>query len=158
MSKVRTIRLSDAVSNELDARNKRHGDISFMVNEGMAKYFGWGKGGENNPGPPKQVAIAKPKFDPSIVTDQRINFSAWREWCDYRKSKRKTVSKIAQTKQFKLLNIYDYQTQQEIIDSSIRNDYTGLFAPKTTNTGPGAAISTRDQTLQSEMSDDWAPK
>ena len=71
-----------------------------------------------------------PKFDPAITDDKRINLVAWLEWCEDRKQRRKPISKATQIKQFKLLHVYDYQTQQEIIDASINSGWTGLFAPK----------------------------
>ena len=71
-----------------------------------------------------------PKFDPTITDDKRINLVAWSEWCEDRKQRRKPISKATQIKQFKLLHVYDYQTQQEIIDASINAGWTGLFAPK----------------------------
>ena len=81
-------------------------------------------------GNPQTPAPKKHKFDPKILTDTRINPASWAEWCDYRKDKRKEISKAAYAKQLKFLHIYDYQTQQEIIDYSIKDDYTGLFEPK----------------------------
>ncbi|MHC4538113.1 MAG: hypothetical protein ACYS6K_29660 [Planctomycetota bacterium] len=60
-----------------------------------------------------------------------INLNAWNEWVDFRKNeKRKAVSKAAAKKQFKLLLGYTLEQQQQIIDSSIQNDYQGLFALK----------------------------
>ena len=60
-----------------------------------------------------------------------INLDAWNEWVDYRKNeKKKTITKAAAKKQFKLLLGYTFEQQQEVIDNSIQNDYQGLFALK----------------------------
>lgn len=84
----------------------------------------------------KQVALvteAKPKpkkFDPLEIIDDSINFAAWSEWVIFRKEKRKPISKAAAPKQLKLLAKYPYDIQQDIVNSSIQNDYQGLFEPK----------------------------
>lgn len=62
-----------------------------------------------------------------IIIPDKINLEAWAEWIEYRKAKRKPVSPLAAKKQFKLLTEYDQDSQQEIIDNSIQNDYQGLF-------------------------------
>ena len=60
-----------------------------------------------------------------------INLDAWTEWVEFRKNeKKKAVSKSAAKKQFKLLLGYTAEQQQLVIDSSIQNDYQGLFALK----------------------------
>jgi hypothetical protein len=60
-----------------------------------------------------------------------INLEAWNEWVEFRKhEKKKAVSKSAAKKQFKLLLGYTAEQQQMVIDSSIQNDYQGLFALK----------------------------
>jgi len=84
----------------------------------------------------KEVALvieAKPKpkkFDPLEVVPEAINVKAWREWAEFRKEKRKPISKAAAPKQLKLLAKYPYEVQQDIVNSSIQNDYQGLFEPK----------------------------
>ena len=62
-----------------------------------------------------------------IIIPDKINLEAWAEWIEYRKAKRKPVSELAANKQFKLLESYSDDQQQEIIDNSIQNDYQGLF-------------------------------
>lgn len=64
-----------------------------------------------------------------IVTfPEWLNEEAWVEWFKYRKeSKRKTITKPAMDKQWSLLKKYSKAEQQEIINSSIQNDYQGLF-------------------------------
>lgn len=62
-----------------------------------------------------------------------LNEDAYAEWLDYRASKRKPVSLHALKLQVRMLCRYDLKTQKEIIDTSIQNDYQGLFEPKTYN-------------------------
>ena len=72
----------------------------------------------------------KQKFNPTDCVPTAVNFAAWSDWVFFRKEKRKPISKRAASMQLKMLAEYDYTTQQQIIDSSIQNDYQGLFAPK----------------------------
>ena len=67
---------------------------------------------------------------PLYIIPDGINLNAWEEWENYRKSKKKKISKQAAAKQFKLLLKYPQNIQQTIIDNSITNDYQGLFEPK----------------------------
>ncbi|MCF6207600.1 MAG: MarR family transcriptional regulator, partial [Sulfurovum sp.] len=60
----------------------------------------------------------------------RLNPTAYKEWLEYRRKKRKPVSLMAMQKQVALLCRYDEATQKEIVDRSIANDYQGLFEPK----------------------------
>lgn len=78
----------------------------------------------------KEVVPAKKAFDPKAIFADGLNTVSWAEWCDFRKEKRNPVSARAASKQFKLLCEYDFDTQREIIDLSISNDYAGLFPPK----------------------------
>lgn len=78
--------------------------------------------------------------------------SAWSEFCDYRKAKKKPVSDDAAKKQFKFLSNYDFPTQQRIIDQSIANDWAGLFEPKgasngTSNQKPNRSAAIRAATF-----------
>ena len=57
---------------------------------------------------------------------QNINQNAFNEWMAYKKYK----NKGAITKTLNMLNKYDFQTQQEMVDLSIGNEYKGLFPPK----------------------------
>lgn len=61
---------------------------------------------------------------PSEYTN--INQQAFNEWMAYKKYK----NKGAITKTLNMLNKYDFQTQQEMVDKSIMNEYKGLFEPK----------------------------
>ena len=60
-----------------------------------------------------------------------INLDSWNEWVEYRKAKKKPISKLAATKQFNTLLKYSLEQQSEIIDKSISNDWAGLFDLKT---------------------------
>jgi len=55
-----------------------------------------------------------------------INQDAFNEWMAYKKYK----NKGAITKTLNMMNKHDYQTQQEMVDKSIMNEYKGLFEPK----------------------------
>ena len=55
-----------------------------------------------------------------------VNQNAFNEWMAYKKYK----NKGAITKTLNMLNKYDHQTQQEMVDKSIMNEYKGLFEPK----------------------------
>lgn len=66
-----------------------------------------------------------------MKTENDINTEAWSEWEKWRrKEKRKKITPMAEKKQHKLLSKYDHETQRQIIDHSIMNDYQGLFPPK----------------------------
>lgn len=55
-----------------------------------------------------------------------INTEAFYEWMQYKSYK--NISAV--TKTLNLLSKYDSQTQQQIVDKSIMNEYQGLFEPK----------------------------
>ena len=73
-------------------------------------------------------AMKKPKALTVQVPNEytNINQDAFNEWMKYKKYK----NKGAITKTLNMLNKYDYQTQQEMVDKSIMNEYKGLFEPK----------------------------
>lgn len=54
----------------------------------------------------------------------------WIQWEQHRKQIRKTLTPTSAAQQIKLLLQYDPKTAGEIIDTSIRNGYQGLFPPK----------------------------
>jgi len=66
-----------------------------------------------------------------IEIPEGINIESWSEWNEYRKAKKKPISKLAATKQFNTLLKYTLEQQTEIIDKSISNDWAGLFDLKT---------------------------
>ena len=55
-----------------------------------------------------------------------INLQAFNEWMDYKKYK--SIAPVTKTINF--LCQYDPPTQQQIVDTSIMNNYKGLFEPK----------------------------
>lgn len=71
-------------------------------------------------------------FDAAKMTlPESINPHSWLEWVEYRrKEKRKKVTEAAANKQLKLLSKHSFDVQSEIIETSIMNDYQGLFPPK----------------------------
>lgn len=73
--------------------------------------------------PPIPTSLDVPKFR-----------KAWEEWLTYRRSKRKPVSDIAASKQFKDLAEWGVDAAVESINYSIKRDYQGLFPPK--DSGP----------------------
>lgn len=82
-----------------------------------------------------------------------INQSAWSEWAEYRRMKKKPISEAARRKQWKLLALYGHEEQQRIIDHSISNDYQGLFPARQQT----KKTSTRANTLEHDLtSRDWA--
>lgn len=93
----------------------------------------------------KKESKPREKFDASEVDYIGLNRSAWLEWCEYRKSKRKAISKAAAKKQTNLLLAYDEQTQKQMIDSSIANDYQGIFEPKASFNGGGTQFKTAQE-------------
>lgn len=62
--------------------------------------------------------------------------AAWREWLDYRKKTRKKVSRFAAVKQLNLLGEYDPGDAIRIIETSIQNDWQGLFPTRLKNIKP----------------------
>ena len=68
----------------------------------------------------------------NISQNDNINLDALSEWLVYKKYK--TIAPITKTINF--LSKYDSKTQQQIIDTSIMNNYQGLFEPKQANIQP----------------------
>ncbi len=134
-TELKTFRFDSDVLQKFRDISVRRGDLSWHVNEAMRLY----ELIQNKPKvvveTKKEVSAPKTAFDPKMILAEGINGGAWGEWCDYRKTKRKPVSEMATKKQFKLLREYDFDTQREIIDLSIANDYAGLFPPKSKVSG-----------------------
>ncbi len=63
------------------------------------------------------------KYNP-LINQQSLN-----EWLDYKKYK----SQSAITKTGNFLSKYSFEVQQQIVDTSIMNNYKGLFEPKQSN-------------------------
>jgi hypothetical protein len=57
----------------------------------------------------------------------------WKEWEQHRAEKKKPLTPLSIKKQLKLLAQYDTPTAIEIINTSIRGGYQGLFPPKGQN-------------------------
>ena len=72
----------------------------------------------------------KESLNSQIVTkvkeNSNLNLDAFFEWLDYKKYKE--IAPITKTINF--LSKYDFATQQNIVDTSIMNNYKGLFEPK----------------------------
>jgi len=84
-----------------------------------------------------------------------LNIEAWNEWCEYRKeARRKPVSSFAAKKQFKMLLKYTEAQQQQIIDISISNDYTGLFDLKVTPKQADTIDMLTDRSWAEHLTDD----
>jgi len=82
-----------------------------------------------------------------------INQSAWAEWTEYRKAKKKPISEAARRKQWKILGLYGHEEQQRLIDHSISNDYQGLFPARQQT----KKTSTRANSLEHDLNDrSWA--
>ena len=60
----------------------------------------------------------------------------WGEWLDFRKKARKKVSRMAAARQLKLLGDYQPDDAIRIIETSITNDWQGLFPCKVKNIKP----------------------
>ena len=102
---------------------------------------------------PKAQSRTKPKFDPAEVDFIGLNRSSWLEWVEYRKDKRKPVSKAAAKKQTDELLQYDEDTQALMIDQSIKNDYTGIFPLKASGVQAVSGKPNRDGFLNAGNQD-----
>ena len=89
-----------------------------------------------------------------IVIPDGINKESWGEWLTYRKEKKKTVSQAAAKKQFNLLAKYTTEQQKLIIDTSIQNDYQGLFELKANNNANNQANKRQNEI--DDNSREWA--
>ena len=118
MKTVRTFRIDNNLLDALEQISNEHGDITKHIEAALSAYK-----------PIKCIMKAKPKEALEIPPD--VNTEAWIEWEAYRRIDRgKTITKAAANKQFKLLEKYEPEQQQQIIDNSIQNDYQGLFPLK----------------------------
>jgi hypothetical protein len=77
-----------------------------------------------------------------------INKQAFDEWIQYKKYK--SIAPITKTINF--LSNYDFATQQKIVDTSIMNNYKGLFEPKVSKgaSNLNANISTANDWLNDQ--------
>jgi hypothetical protein len=65
--------------------------------------------------------------DGKVVLETWLNEEAWKSWTLYRKEIRKKMTVRTVELQWKLLRKYSKEDQEEIINTSIRNGWTGLF-------------------------------
>ena len=89
-----------------------------------------------------------------ILIPDGINASAWNEWVEYRKAKKKNVSQAAANKQFKLLGTYSDFDQQQIVNQSISNDYQGLFELKGQSNGQHQGFTKQRKLSAAERSEE----
>ena len=98
-------------------------------------------------------SIVKSKKEESLNTKiknklseyPKINIIAFNEWMDYKKYK--SIAPVTKTLNF--LNEYDFNTQQLIVNTSIMNQYQGLFPPKQSNQQP--YNTPKSQTLNTNL-------
>jgi len=101
----------------------------------------------------------KAKFDASEVDFIGLNRNSWLEWVQYRKEKKKPITKAAAKKQVETLLAFDEMTQKQMIDNSIANDYQGIFEPKPSFNGSQNynQNDTRNLTIEHQLNDkSWA--
>lgn len=84
-------------------------------------------------------------FSPEeIPLPDGVSSEAWGDWCEYRRERKPLITKKSATLTLNLLAQYDTETQREMVNSSIRSSYQGVFAPKnynpTENTGTGEVL------------------
>ena len=79
---------------------------------------------------PPTTKVSAEDFEIPANLDTPAFRTAWDEWKEYRRSKRKPISKHGATKQLKELSAFGESGAIEAIEQSIRNDYQGLFEPK----------------------------
>lgn len=112
---ARTFRIENDLLDALESISVKHGDITGHLETALRGYK-----------PIKAILKGKPKQ--VITVPEGVNTVAWVEWEAYRRiDKKKTISPAAARKQFKLLQKYNNEQQQQIVDNSIQNDYQGLF-------------------------------
>ena len=70
----------------------------------------------------------KSQIETKLSEYQNINIEAFNEWMEYKNHSYKTIAPI--TKIINFLVKYPFEIQQEIINTSIMNEYQGLFPPR----------------------------
>jgi len=86
------------------------------------------------PDPPKPFKV--PTGEELSVSNPWVNQTAWDEFVNHRVSIRQKLSEDAVKKNLGILKQYDANTQQEIVDETIRNNWRGLFHPKNNGRRP----------------------
>lgn len=85
--------------------------------------------------PPKEKEKQREKEDdfsaliPAILRTPEF-IAIWGEWEQARRSNRKKLSKLAATRQLRMLATYPVAEAIEMLDASIRNDWQGVFSLK----------------------------
>lgn len=78
-----------------------------------------------------------------------LNIDALDEWREYRASRRKPLSELAEKKTVNMLLRFSHEVQQAMVDAAIMNDWAGLHVIKT-NDG-------KHQSLVADLTDrSWA--
>ena len=93
----------------------------------------------------KKEELINSKIKNKISEYQNININAFNEWMDYKKYK--SIAPVTKTLNF--LDEYDFDTQQLIVNTSIMNQYQGLFPPKQNNQQP--YNTPKSQTLNTDV-------
>ena len=65
-----------------------------------------------------------------MLISQELNQSALDEWVEYRRATKKPLKEYGLKATIKMMLKYDFDTQQEMVDKSMRNEWQGLFEPK----------------------------
>jgi len=78
--------------------------------------------------------IGKESFPPHLSCDEFRK--KYLEWENYRRKKRKPISPLAFSRQMKMLSKLTLAQAIEAIDTSIANDYQGLFPPRGAKAAP----------------------
>lgn len=76
------------------------------------------------------VELVDEIFSESNSLNLNVNYDAFKEWTNYRKEIKKSLSRSTAKKQLMFLAKYTAEQQREIVDTSIMNGYQGLFEPK----------------------------
>lgn len=69
-------------------------------------------------------------FADEIELPPEVNSKAWLDWCDYRRERKPLITERSAKLTIDLLAEYDSSTQQEMINSSIRSGWQGVFPPR----------------------------
>ena len=96
---------------------------------------------------------AKKLVQMDLAAYGNINELAWQEWIEFRHASKKPVSRMAAERQLQMLAYYTPEIQAHIINTSIMNDWQGIFPPR------GSVIpgSSRSTTLEHDLTDtSWA--
>ena len=80
----------------------------------------------------------------ALIVNPLLNQDAFNEWLNHKNYK----SKGAITKTSNFLCKYSFEVQQQIVDTSMMNNYKGLFEPKQSNQQKQKPISFQEQERQ----------